>query len=692
MSSSTHWDDIPDLKFLFFAKYYSNLLLLIMAKEKQKQKKTEVKESLLTNKQLNWLFIMLLAAATFGLYGITARNYYNLDDYHIAKNNPDFEKGLVAIPKIFTTMYATENGLSYGYRPLVRTSFAIEYQFFGKNPYVSHVINTLLYLVLVLLMFKVLKRLLQKYHPLFPFLITLVFVAHPIHTEIVASLKNRDEIMMLIFSFWSLDQFITYIESDKKKNLVWGTVLYFLAFLAKLTATAFFAIIPLSIYFFTKADRKKLIQVSALTFGIGVLAAFGPFLYLPLVDRPLAYFENPLSSEPTFINRIAFGLFSLYFYLRLMIFPHPLRYYYGYNLFPDINFSNPWIIASLVFYLAIFIYAIIKIREKHILSYAILIFLASIAMFLNTVKPVPGIIGERFLWIPSIGFSIALAYFLFKLFLSSPKSVRISTGKVVGIIAVTILILVPYSGKTYLRNLDWRTSYSLISADMPYLWDSFKANDQYADEIMKETNKELAKPVNVLKFLDPQIREAIMHWERASEIYPEYYSPYNNIGIVYSRVYKEYDTAITYFDQALQRKPDDPLVLFNIGMAYEGKGSYARALDYFQKSLDLDVEAINTRSRMANIYFGLGEFKKAIEMNQEIMKVAPAESLPYVNIGNYYIFQKDTLNGIRFYEKAVEMGAPPEASIFLSKYFITKGDVRKSNYYKKIAEDLKNKE
>ena len=133
------------------------------------------------------------------------------------------------------------------------------------------------------------------------------------------------------------------------------------------------------------------------------------------------------------------------------------------------------------------------------------------------------------------------------------------------------------------------------------------------------------------------------------------------------------------------------MTLFNLGMAYEGKEDYTRAVEFYQKSLSMDPKAINTRSRLANVYYGIGEFKKAVDLNYEIMQIDPQEALPYVNLGNYYIFQRDTLGGIRFYEKAVELGAPPDASVFLSRYYQRKGDVAKSNYYRKIADDLKRK-
>ena len=73
------------------------------------------------------------------------------------------------------------------------------------------------------------------------------------------------------------------------------------------------------------------------------------------------------------------------------------------------------------------------------------------------------------------------------------------------------------------------------------------------------------------------------------------------------------------------------------------------------------------------------------------MEIAPNESLPYVNLGNYFIFQRDTLSGIRFYERAVELGAPPDASFYLSKYYEMKGDNEKAEYYRRISENLQKK-
>jgi len=639
----------------------------------------------LSEKSRFLILVAILAVVAVSLNINTVRNYYNLDDYHIAKDNPDFEQGIKAIPKIFITQYSSADEKSYGYRPLIRSSFAIEYQFFGKNPYISHFINVILYLIIILLMFKILWRLFRNYHYLFPFLITLLYAAHPIHTEVVASLKNRDELFMLLFGLLSLSQSIKYADTLKNKHIYWALGMFFLSALSKPTAAAFLFFIPLSLYFFTDLEVKKVVRVTILVSVVALAAALGPSLYLPSNDRTLAMLENPLSVQGNFLDHIAYAGFSLYYYLKLLIFPHPLRYYYGYNLFPDISLGNILIIISIIVHIGLFVFAIFKLKNKHILSYIILAYLTSIVLFTNLFKPVPGIIAERFLLIPSIAFCIVLVYGIYWLFMQNPAGKKVSNLKLFGILTLVIILLIPYSIKTRGRNQQWRTEYTLYNADMPYLYDSFKGNDLYANEIMKSVNRELAKPVNVLKFVDPQIKKAISHWERAIEILPEASSPYRNLGIIYSRIYKKYDTAIVYFNKTLELEPDDPMTFFNLGMTYENKKEYTRALEYLQKSLDLDSTSVNTRSRMANIYYGLGEFRKAIDLNQKIMLISPQEALPYVNIGNYYIFQRDTASGIRYYEKAVELGAPPDAARFLANYYKMKGNIEKANYYGKKA-------
>src|SRR4051812_28179847 len=151
-------------------------------------------------------YSLLIFAFSFLLYFNSVFNDYNMDDELVTQNHRLTSKGISAIPEIFSSpYYEDKSGYRYEYRPMVLVTFAIEHSLFGDHAGVSHFINVLLYSLLCCLLFRVLRKLFKNYNILFPLLITLLFAAHPVHTEVVASIKNRDEILSLLFGLLSLD-------------------------------------------------------------------------------------------------------------------------------------------------------------------------------------------------------------------------------------------------------------------------------------------------------------------------------------------------------------------------------------------------------------------------------------------------------------------------------------------------------
>src|SRR5690606_21601064 len=122
----------------------------------------------------------------------------------------------------------TTNQLNGGrYRPLSIVTFAIEQQFFGavpedkvdsvlkqsvaygvrgpqeqqlvRNMHVRHVVNVLIYMLSVVVILYFLRFIVFKEHHLMAFIAALLFTVRPIHTEVVANVKSRDEIMSFLF-------------------------------------------------------------------------------------------------------------------------------------------------------------------------------------------------------------------------------------------------------------------------------------------------------------------------------------------------------------------------------------------------------------------------------------------------------------------------------------------------------------
>ena len=61
----------------------------------------------------NWGYVLFIVAFTFILYGNTIPNKYAIDD-PIVTNNPTIQKGIKAIPEIFTTRYRIKEDYNYG--------------------------------------------------------------------------------------------------------------------------------------------------------------------------------------------------------------------------------------------------------------------------------------------------------------------------------------------------------------------------------------------------------------------------------------------------------------------------------------------------------------------------------------------------------------------------------------------------
>ncbi len=591
-----------------------------MGKKASSNKKRLTEDKVINRKKLNRWFIAIIAVYVFVLYGNTIKNDYSFDDVYVTNNN-EIVQGISVIPKLFMSLYANmyEDGkpLTFGYRPVVKASFAIEYELFGKNPHVSHFINVLLYLLTSILLFLVLNKLFKNYNYLFVMVVTLLFIAHPTHTEVVSSLKNRDELLSFLGAISTLYLFLLYIEKNKIYLGIIGLFIFLLAFLSKPTVSIFLPIYPIVLYFFTKPKTGQVIFFLLGVFAVIYLANFIPRNYLPHPERPIQFFENPIYFLESFWIKVATGLSIMLFYLKMLIYPHPLRFYYGFDTIPIVDWTDWGVIFSLLLHAGLFAFAIWKIKEKHILSFGILIYLISIAAFSNILKQVMGIVGDRFMYFPSLGFSIIIAYLLYKIFKQEPISTKIKQPTLIKITIVLAIILIPYTAKTITRNKDWKDQPTLLRNDIKYLENSAKANYIYAGTMKGELMKSIRK--NGRK--DPRhkqaVQEIVKHLNFAIKTHPDYYQAYDMRGTIYITFFNEFDKAISDFDKSLEIKPNYIPAYFGLGYCYQKKNNFAKAIYNLEKTIELDPEHLQAYKTIVDIYNKIGNFEKANYYNKK---------------------------------------------------------------------------
>jgi protein O-mannosyl-transferase len=622
-------------------------------------------------------YVLAIVILSFTLYGNSLRNKYCIDDYIVTGVDTTIQKGVKAIPDIFTSLYHDNGKIKYGYRPIVKTTFAIEYQLFGLNPAISHLINILLYCLTGIFLFFLLRKLLWKYNALFWITIVLLFISHPIHTEVVDSLKNREELISFLAGLFSLYKFIKYTETSRIKHFIYGMVWFAFAYLTKQNVLTFIIIIPLTIYFFSNTPFRKILIITGSLMIVGYLVARIPSYFLPVNTSNQFYLENPMFFIHGRFTRFPMAMLSLLYYIKLLIFPHPLLYYYGYNMIPEVGFGNGWFILSLLIYIGILAFAILKIKEKNILSYGILYYLVAISMFSNIYVPVTGIIGERLIYSASLGFCIILSVIVFKLLKVDFKLNVIPVKAKNRLFVVLILLIVPYSVKTITRNMDWENDIILAQNDMPYLENSAKANGVYASQLLYE----------MLKTKDnQQIKQMLdlseKHFKKSIELCPDYPSSQNNLGYIYLMYYNDYNKAIPYFQKAIEIDSLYPEAYFYYGLAYEKMQKFDEAVAMYKKTLKISPNYIDAISKLANWNFKNNHFDEAVRMNQQIIRINPTLELPYINIGNYYLLKGDTTSAISYWKIAFQIN--PGNYIMqnnLSGYYKERGDFQKASYY-----------
>lgn len=325
------------------------------------------------------LMMLICAAFAFVLYANTLNHEYTVDDDTVIKNNKITKKGISALPEIFTTAYRAgfwERKESL-YRPLSVAMFAVEYSIAPEKPFVGHLMNVLLYALTAAVLFLLLSTLFANTNPILAFTATLLFIAHPLHTEVIANIKSRDEILCFLFAIASLLAMINYVKQKQTLQLVLSGVFIFMSLLSKENAITYVVIAPLTLYFFTGADKKQMITCTGMYAGatalyfvlrIAILGGATNFTEIQLVNNSL------IGAEGDFGKRFASAIYIMGRYIMLLFFPHPLSFDYSYNTFPLVTFGDFRALLSLAVIGGLAYYAIKGLKTKDPVAYGIFFF------------------------------------------------------------------------------------------------------------------------------------------------------------------------------------------------------------------------------------------------------------------------------------------------------------------------------
>ncbi|TAL58747.1 MAG: tetratricopeptide repeat protein [Bacteroidetes bacterium] len=622
---------------------------------------------------------LIIAATGFLLYSNTLSHGYVLDDFSAIKENNIVRQGISAIPEIFKTSYrqgylSVKDGL---YRPLSLATYAIEWNYFPDRPGVSHLVNVVLYGITGIMLFFMLSSIfispltspLREKGTFVPgeaiaFITSLLFIVHPLHVEVVANIKSRDEIMCFLFVICSFLFVFRFLESGSKKFLVLGAISYFLSLLSKETSITFLALLPLALHFFSSAAFKKNISITAffLVTAVMYLAIRHSVLQGAMADDGVSVADNIIVGAKTFGERIGTAFYILGLYLKMLALPHPMSYDYSFNHIPVVGMENIVSILSLLFYVIIGGFAtyvlfdsfkknpprpLLKGEMQPILGFGIFFFLVTIFLFSNLVLTIGTSMGDRLMYFPSLGFCICMAV----LFCPHPKrSIDIRSFPLQGRGILLLVVVVFFVFKTYTRNADWKDNYTLYSHDVQIVPNSVKAHYYLGLELVKTVADAEQDPEKKKNIYEKGIQEL----KRAVEIMPAFSSAFTQMGVAYYRL-KNYEKAIENYNKASALKPSDAITLNNIGSVYFEWGKYAEATEKFGDALRIDPRFVDAHMNLGSVCGTLKDYGKAIVSFQNAIKYAPDNAMAYYFIAITYQNMGDKVNADKYFQIAGTM-------------------------------------
>lgn len=673
---------------------------------------------------LHRLIISLLALLC---YANTLTLHYALDDRMvILESKYTIQGGWEGVKGIFTEdtftgYFGSDHSIVAGgrYRPMSQLTYLIEFQLFGKSirdkigdlddynnlhnaaheeffyetplPFVSHMMNVLYFILLCLLIYEVLSRLFPQYKggkwfQSLPFIATLLFAMHPIHTEVVANVKGRDEIFAMLGAFAALWASLRYVDTRKWYWLIISLLTFTFGIFSKENTITFLAVVPLALYYLS-SDQKRPIDYLVTLVPLIIGSVFFIFVRYKALgsmmqpDMTGNILNNPYVNA-TRAQQIATVLITWGIYLKLLFFPHPLTHDYYPHQIALTDFSNPLVWLLLAGSIALVVYGIWKLRKKTVPAFAILYFIITFSITSNLLFNVGTFMNERFVFMASAGFTLLVGWWFYLLATAStPALQKLAVG-------VGACIYLLFGIKTFTRNFTWKDDYTLFLTDVKTSENSIKCNISAGGsslQLWKKHHKERDKR-NAYNYLDKALKldnNALNAYLLLSELAylderPDiaYQAAYNATLIDPDNSQGQY--LLNLATQLQKSHEIDPVnELLN-------QGKVDDAWREINKILEKDPDNIIAKNVKGNVLGrGYGRLDEAILIFKEIVETDPNFASSWENLGICYALKNDFDNAERCLLHALEL-SPDNENIKLNLHYMykNKGDEQNSAKYK----------
>ncbi|MGA2213962.1 MAG: tetratricopeptide repeat protein [Bryobacteraceae bacterium] len=533
---------------------------------------------------------------------------------------------------------APDSGL---YRPAATLSYLLNYAVFdnGANPVGYHWVNFVLHGVNVSLVYALGISIFAA--PALALALAALWGLHPLLTESVANIVGRADLLEAFGVLAGLLCYIRWSAATGRRRRWW------LAALAASQTIGLFSkesalILPalLLVYDLAWSERPSWrARVPAYAAVALPIAAF-TYVRIQLHLRTLSAVSHNLGTSTGFWGARFRNLQIVGKSIRLFVWPDHLSPDYSFNAIPKFDWRlSAWEDAQMLIVLAVCLGAVafaLRCRRAWKPMFFFVIF------FFVTLAPTAaavGVMGERFLYVPTVGLVgclVATLDALGRRFSSrwpfSPQMAWIALG--VACLALAI--------RTHARNSDWQDELSLWSSAVRAVPGDARAHLNLGNALAKTPGR---------------LPEAIAEFRTAARILPERAHEHYYLGRALAGMPDGAPDAVPEFQAALRIRPDLAEAHLGLGNAFERMpGHLTDAMAEWQAALGSDPDLGEAHYRLGNAFSKIpGRLPDAIAEYQAALVTLPRFAQLHNNLGNAFARSDRMPDAVAEWRAAVQL-------------------------------------
>ncbi len=538
--------------------------------------------------------IALLLAVVL-VFGQTVRHdFVSYDDQQYVYENPRVTGGLTArgIAWAFTTDHA------FNWHPLTWLSHMLDCQIYGLHPGGHHMTNILLHAAAAILLFLVLWRMTGfLWRSAF---VAAVFAVHPLRVESVAWVAERKDVLSGLFFMLTLGAYVRYVRRPFSLGRYLTVAVFFaLGLMAKpMLVTLPFVLLLLDYWPLGRMGLPMAGRSSP--FPWRVIVEKLPLLVMAAASCVATYFAQgkavvsvdviPISS------RIANALVSYMAYIGDLFYPVGLAVLYPY---PGGGLPIWKVIASTLALAGISTAALVWRRRFPYLFVGWFWYVGMLVPVIGLVQVGLQSMADRYTYLPQIGLCLLITWGIAQIAAFKCHRRRMCGGA--SALAILVLMGLAWRQTSYWRNSETLWTRALACTERNYI---------------------VHHNLGIVLTGRGQVDAAIVQFQRALEIQPDYADAHTNLGVVLAGR-GEFDAAIAHYLKALEIKPNDAKTHDNLGSALDSLGQFDAAIAHYQRALEIEPDSAEVHYNFGIALAGCGQVDAAIAHFQKALEIKP---------------------------------------------------------------------